>query len=213
MLRSIPLTISSIALLSSCLLGCASYGDVRFRPNPMDVRVARSEDTPRLASALVSVRGIEKASEGSEGEGSWEIVVRIRIENEADGELSFPAGESELLDGGLSPFSAPRVSRLEPASDDSLRLAPGETGVFDLRFPFPPGRGPEEVDLSGLSLRWSVEVDGALLRVSSLFELAPPTYADYGYRYGYGYGYGGYYDCYPWGGPYHYAYHGAYPYR
>lgn len=199
------LPLFALALCSAC----ASYGQVRFQPNPLAVELAPSAaegaaDEGGLGRALVSVRGIRELAP----DAGYAIDVRLRLDNEGTAPLTLLAERCELVDGSLEPLAAPQVSRREAAGIDPARVlvvAPGASGLFDLTFPFRADRGPDAADLSGLHLGWAVESAGRTLHQSATFERAR---RDDGYGYGYGYGFSTY-GCHPWLG---YHYH-SYPYR
>lgn len=175
-------------------VGCASYSHIRFEPNPLDVRLSATADAPAAGRALVSVRGIREAPQ----EG-WELVIRLRLDNDQTGPIAFLAEECELVDGALNSFPAPRVRREGDAAAGD-RIGAGGTAIFDLTFPFSAERSPDDFDLSGLSLHWAVEVGDQVLHQSSTFERQARQFPGGGYGYPYTYRY---YHCHPWLG-YHY---------
>lgn len=179
--------------------GCASYGSVRFQPNPLSVALDGEEGAAR---ALVSVRGIQ-----DEGDDRWSVGVLLRLDNRGSETLTLVEEECELVDGSLEPLGRPRVARREAAGVDpgaALAVAPGASGLFELTFPFRPDHGPAEADLSGLHLSWAVDDGARRLHASATFERALRDAPDaYGWSY---YGYRSYYDCHPWLGFHSHAY-------
>jgi hypothetical protein len=191
---------SSILTLALGLLGgCASYGYIRFEPNPLDVSLSQDEGGAPLGRALISVRAIREVE--GDGEGH-ELPIVLRLDNQGSAPVVLLADEVELVDAGLDNLPAPRVERRGSPSGEPFSVAAGETAVFDLVFPFPQDRDPDDYDFQGLNLRWALHSGERTVHVSSSFERMERYYQPYGYGYGFGYGY------YPWFG--YYGYRGYY---
>ena len=196
--RLVPLLLMALMVLGSA--GCASYGHIRFEPNPVDVALVGAdpvEGEPALGRALLSVRPIREASDGA----GYEVPVRLRIDNDGARAVQLDPETCELVDGRLEPLATLRVGRLEDTAGDPLSVAAGATGVFDLVFGFGSDRTPSDYDLSGLNLRWGLRFGtGELLRWSSTFERR---------RLDWNQNNGRFYGCHPWLG-YHVHPYGFY---
>lgn len=185
----IPTLIFGLGLLGAC----ASYGDIRFEPNPLDVSLFHGEGGTPLGRGLISVRGIREIEDGAGDEDAYELAIVLRLDNEGTTPVELLAEECELVDASLDSFPPPRIERRGSQSGDPLAIAAGEAAVFDLAFPFPQGRSPDDYDLQGLNLRWALRDGERTVHVSSTFDRSESYYY---YQPYYAYGY------YPWFGSY-----------
>ena len=185
-----------LALVFGLLASCASYNYIRFEPNPLDVSLSQEEGGEPLGRALISVRAIREV----EGDGeSHELPIVLRLDNQSQTPVQLLADQIELVDAGLDSLPPPRVERRGTSAGDPLSVAAGETAVFDLAFPFPENRDPDDYDFQGLNLRWALHAGDRTVHVSSSFDRMERAYQPYSY---------GYYGYYPWFGYYgHYGYH------
>jgi hypothetical protein len=171
------LGVGSLALLSQA---CTSYASYRFTPPLQDIELKSADGASSVARVLVSARGI--GEEQREGQGFYTLCFRVRVENRSGAELALAAEELELVDARLTTIGPARV---EPAAQ---AVPPGGSALYELAFPFPPGREPDEFDLSGIQLKIALRSGEDLWTWSAGFQLLPPEYY--------------YHDPY-WGGPWY----------
>ena len=163
--------------------GCSVY-DTRylFEPRPLDVQSSK----PGAAGAepvrtLATVIGVRRRDSRSQIPASVEV--RLRVDNTSPFPVSFDPGSLALFSAGLEQFPD-AIAR----PHDPVELSPGGTAVVEAFFPLPDGRYPSDLDLSGLNLRWTLEVDGEPVTSSASFIRLPTPYYDrYDFRIGVGY--------------------------
>jgi len=190
--------VAALALLPACT---STTWRGRFTPTPAETVVRTAEGAEPLARILMSVRGAERP--GGDPEADFEMIVRLRVENESDQPLTLVLDRFLLLDAELEAFGRPHVLATEDGASDARAVedgvAPGAFALVELAFPFPPGRSPADLHLSGLNLRGAVMLGDSELPVGASFSRTPRVlYRDpWPYPYGpYPYWYG------PWYGPY-----------
>jgi hypothetical protein len=169
-------------LLGALAGGCRStYYDARFGPVTQEVRLA-TEDGQGQARALVSVRGVRRSQEGEPACAE----LRLRLENLGTRAFLLEQPSLELLCGDLLPFGPARV-----LSNEAPQVTPGTAGIYELRFPMPGGRSPDEVNFSGLNLRFTLDFEGERVTAGTPFERIWPYYGppsmSFGMYYGYAY--------------------------
>jgi hypothetical protein len=167
-----------------CLLPSAcrsAYYDARFGPVTNEVRLATT-DGQGQARALVSVRGVRRAADGEPASSE----LRLRLENLGSLPFTLDLPSLELLCGDLLPFGRPRI-----LSNDPPQVAPGAAAIYELRFPMPDGHDPDDVNFSGLNLRFTLDFGTERVTAGTQFERiwayhAPPS-TSFGFYYGYAY--------------------------
>lgn len=168
-------------LLLVALTGCSTY-DTRyaFEPRPAEAPL-RTPEGVTVAQMLTSVVGVRRAVP-AEGVGAA-VEVRVRIDNVSDRPMRFDPGSLTLLSADLRDFPRPHV---DPAGIvDVTRETPVDLVAF---FPIPDDSSQPPMDLSGLSLRWAVVVEGTTLPGSLTFErrrYSSPPHWNYGWHFGY----------------------------
>lgn len=181
MLRSLrPLLV--LALVAGCT---STWHDVRFVPSPLEVGVTAAGEPRAEARALLSVRGVRRAVESEQRPA--EVELQLRLENVGEVPLALDPAGFDLVTADLVSFRAPA---LEPSAEQEV--APGAQQLWTLRFPTPEGLGADDLDWSGLNLRFRVRFGERAVITGVTFDrlVLPP----YGY----------YYD--PYWGPYPYPY-------
>ncbi len=153
--------------------GCSVY-DSRyiFDPAPADVASARpgaADQEP--ARTLVSVVGVRRPDKKSQLPAGVEI--RLRVDNTSPYQVLFDSSSLVLTSAGMDRFPDPI---LHPA--DPVDLRPGDSAVIDACFPFPEGRTPQDMDLSGLGVRWTLVIDGQPVTSNAGFSRQPTGYYD-----------------------------------
>jgi len=177
---------TALSLVLSCGACASSYAYLQYSPTMQE---AELRDTNELeARAVIAWQGLYAGDNGSE------LRFRVRIENPRDVPFPLAPATFALVDGALTPFGPARVEL--PAAVD-----PRQDVTFDVAFPVPPGRIPEEFDLSALNLR--IRLQDGRLSWSTNFQrlMRSPYYAPY-----YGYYNGPYWGPY-WGSSW--SFHGA----
>jgi hypothetical protein len=139
-----------LALLAVFTTGCRSaWHEVVFVPSPLEVGVT-AEGSPRAeARVLLSVRGVRRAAPKEERPA--EVELNLRVENVGEVPLALDAEAFDLVTADLISFRPPSI---EPAVEGEV--APGGRQLWTLRFATPEGRGVDDLDWSGLNLRFRV---------------------------------------------------------
>lgn len=182
-MRFRTLVLLSVATL---LWGCSTY-DTRYAfDSPVEVPVAVPGSDGARVRTLVSVMGVHNADKHAGIPRSVEV--RLRIENTSPARVSFNPRSMVLLSAGLVQFPDPI---LRPPGDRGLD--PGQSAMIQAFFPLGEWETSERVDLSGLNLQWTLEIDDRTLTQSASFIRLPTAYYDrYPNRIGVGYWR---YDC------------------
>ncbi len=129
------------------LAGCGPSFNARylFRPRPASTHVAGPGKEGEV-HALVTVLGVRERKEKP-----TVVDVRFRLENRTEKPARLDPAKMALHAADLARFSDPRA---EPSGP--VKVGPGDEKTVDVHFPFPEEQGT--VDLTGLTLRWTVEV-------------------------------------------------------
>jgi hypothetical protein len=177
--RAIPALAAAAATLSGCSVYDSRY---LYEPRPVDVLTTKpGADDAEPARTLVTVVGVRQEDSRSQLPASVEV--RLRVENTSPFPVAFDPASFVLFSAGLERFPDPIVQPEGP-----ITVPPAGTAVVKAFFPFPEGRSPSEFDLSGLNLRWTLEVDGYAVTSSAGFLALPSAYYDrYHHRIGVGY--------------------------
>lgn len=166
---SIPASLAAATFLAAC---SASRHRFAFDPAPASFRVEHGRDE-------VWIRGLVSVLEGRREEDGERFVLALRLEN-AGAEAATLVG-AQLVTSGLARFGDPDLAGVE--------VAPGQTGTWEVPFPYPP-----EVDFAlpsetGLHLRLflegptrNAEVEVGFARTSPLPE------SDSAWRWSFGFG-------------------------
>ncbi len=180
------------AVAGSLLLAfCASCQSSRwyehgFQPAPLEAEVRTEAVQGSQVRALVTVLGIEKGVDGARDRA----VVRMRLENIGSAAARLETDSLSFVSADLQPFG-PAV--VQPP--DSKEIPPGGNATFDCGFPLPEGKGPYDLDLSGVNLRFTVAFSDKKVTTGMTFQRTDWRYYDPGYsRIHVGIGMG-FYDC------------------
>lgn len=180
---------SLLLLLSlSLAAGCRStWHSVRFVPSPLEVGMTAEGEPRAEARALLSVRGVRRAVKSQARPA--EVELQMRLENVGEVPMSLDPTGFDLVTSDLVSFRAPV---LEPPAD--REVPPGAQQAWTLRFATPEGYAVDDLDWSGLNLRFRVRFGERVVLTGVTFDrlVVPPP--------------GAYYD--PFWGP-----HPYYPYR
>ena len=173
-------------LVAAGLAGGCSVYDSRyfFDPAPADVASARPGAEEAPARTLVSVLGVRRPDKESDLPAGVEV--RLRVDNTSPYRVLFDSSTLVLFSAGLDRFPDPIRHPADPVD-----LGPGDSAVVDASFPFPDGRTPSDMDLSGLNVRWTLVIDGQPVTSSTGFSRQPTGYYDR-HRHRVGVGYQGY---------------------
>lgn len=173
------------ALLVACLTACRStWHEVAFAPSPLEVGVTAEGEPRAEARVLLSVRGVRRAV--PEQQRPAEVEMNLRVENVGEVPLALDPEALDLVTADLISFRPPL---LEPA--EAGEIAPGGQQLWTLRFATPEGREVEDLDWSGLNLRFRVRFGERSVLTGVTFDRMWPAP-------------GYYYD--PYWGPYPYPY-------
>jgi hypothetical protein len=182
-LRCLGHALATLVAAGALLGGCSVY-DQRYlyEPRPIDIQTTKpGADDAEPARTLVTVVGVRKDDSRSQLPAS--IEVRLRVENTSPFPVSFDPASFALFSADLERFPDPIVQ-----PEGAVTVPPAGTAVVKAFFPFPEGRGHSDFDLSGLNLRWVLEVDGFAVTSSAGFLALPTAYYDrYHRRIGVGY--------------------------
>ncbi|MHC4081697.1 MAG: hypothetical protein ACYS15_11630 [Planctomycetota bacterium] len=173
----------ALAVVATVLSGCSVYNwRYVYEPRPVDIQTTKpGADDAEPARTLVTVVGVRR--EDSKSQLPASVEVRLRVENTSPFPVAFDPASFVLFSAGLERFPDPIVQPEGPVT-----VAPAGTAVVKAFFPFPDDRGASDLDLSGLNLRWTIEVDGYAATSSASFLALPTAYYDrYHYRIGVGY--------------------------
>ena len=170
--------------------GCSKYLDgYYYAPRPALVEVpAQDPKAVPPVSSLVSVVGIHVKDHDEHLPLSVEV--RMRLENNGPGTLTFDPGSLQLMDGSLLQFRPPILDQRTP-----ITLPPMRAAVVSAFFPFPQGHDNHNTDLEVLQMRWQIRTDDHNGEMGTTFHrvYAPPPvpyWYDPVYPYPYGF-YGG----------------------
>jgi hypothetical protein len=147
--------IGLVGALLFAAVGCSPYVDDYYyapRPALAEIPPAAGEQAPPL-SASVSVIGIHR--EDRHEHIPLSVEVRLRLDNDGSHTLQFDPKSLALSDGSLAAFLPPIVR-----PPDRITLAPAESVMLDIFFPFPDGVDYEDLDMQSLQIRWQVLIDG-----------------------------------------------------
>lgn len=157
--RSLARRCAVALTLAAAAAGCrATTATYRFSPSPLEVLVQEQGSGPIVARVLVGIPGAER--EGLRSDGYPLLVVRVRVENKSNREVTFDPARSVLVGSDLAEFGAPRSTPVGP-----LRVAAGDAGSVLLHFPFPQDmRDLDAPLLTGVNLQFELAragVEGA----------------------------------------------------
>ena len=177
-------------LLPSLLLGCSPWvGGFYYVPHPGFTEVPATQPLqPPVVAAFATIEGVRYPDDQLHLPYTVEVI--LRLENNGPDTVHFDSRSMDLTTGDLVRFGPPVL-----LSPPVPMLAPGQTMMVTVDFPFPAGSSFDQLDLSSLHLRWSVQVGTQNQPLSIQFQRG-------GYRY--------YGDLYYYEGPYAYPY--PYPY-
>ncbi|MEX1024892.1 MAG: hypothetical protein WD226_07420 [Planctomycetota bacterium] len=177
------------SLIAWLALGaCSSLANIRYVPTTAEVSFAEAGNAP-WARSFAQIEGLVERDSGNEAR------VRLLVENRSDATLQVVPDQFALLDGRLERFGEPVAN---VAEGEGWSVAPKESVLVNLAFPFPP-RG---VDLDSLTFTWALRRGVETLTASAVFDRARGRVYrdpfDDPFHRGY-YGGMGLYD--PWWGP------------
>lgn len=163
------------ALSLGLVAGCTStWHDARFVPSPLEVGVTAEGEPRAEARALLSVRGVRRAVSAEQRPA--EVELQLRLENIGDVPLTLDPAAFDLVTADLISFRAPSV---EPSADSEI--APGAQQLWTLRFATPEGYAADDLDWSGLNLRFRVRFGERSVITGVTFDrlvLPTPYYAN-----------------------------------
>lgn len=210
--RRIPYLILSIATALGAMSCRSTEIAYQFNPSPLEVLVTQSADEPVLARVLIGIPGAER--EGRETSGRPELLVRMRIENRSENDISFDPSRSTLLGSDLAPFGTAK-----PEPGGIATIPAGRTESLLVRYPFPQDGSLKAPLLTGVNLRFELDLEGRppgldAVEVSATLERIDQQYTGngrntifwdtgwrgtwgpgFGNRIGFGYGPGAFYGC------------------
>jgi hypothetical protein len=168
------LCVAAAASLLSLLASCESspWYEHRFQPAPLEAEVSTQAVPGSQMRALVTVLGIEKGKDGKKDRA----LVRMRLENIGTSPAGFDSAASSLVTADLKSFGPPATT---PVGKDAI--PPGSNGEYDVEFPLPEGKGPYDLDLSGLNLRFTVVFGETKVTTGMTFQRADWRYLEPGY--------------------------------
>ena len=121
-------------------------GRFNFLPTPLEIIVRPEGAEPVLARVLVSIERAEHPDAGQPPN----MIVRLRIENETEQEVTLVTERLLLVGSDLDSFGAPTV-------DGDPVVPPRGTTTFRLEFPFPDGMDFDAPQLTGVNLRFALQ--------------------------------------------------------
>ncbi len=173
----------SLVLVAAVVGGCSVYDSrYAFDPGPVDVPASKpgALDAEPVRT-LVTILGVRRAEDRSTSPPG--VDVRLLVDNTSPYPVTLEPAKLVLFSAGLERFADAIVRPAGP-----MELAPGESGTIDASFPFPEAGTPEDMDLSGLNVRWTLVIDGESVTSSATFGRLPRGYYDrHPHRIGIGY--------------------------
>ena len=160
-------SISVLSFLAAC--NSSPFYEHRFQPAPYEAQVASDAVAGSQIRALVTILGLERANDGA----PYRAIARFRLENLGTVPATVEMDAFQLVSADLQAFGPPTV-----VSAAAPEIAPGGAAVFDVALPLPQGRRPSEVDLSGLSLRFTVAFGDHKVTASASFQRSDWRYYD-----------------------------------
>ena len=152
----------ALALASATLAACSTYYDeYRFGPSPSAATVLAPRTDEPAARVLATVAGIRRPAEGRPAE----VEVRLRVENLGAHDVRLVGDDLVLVTGALTELP---VERIEEGPD--AFVAPHSAATIAAYFPLPPDADPDDYDLRGIDVRWTLELDGRRVTGSAGFE-------------------------------------------
>jgi hypothetical protein len=122
--------------------------DYGFSPTPNETQVQSPEDGGVQLRVLTTILGISRGDDGKPDR----VEARMRIENLGTTTVQLLTDKLALYSADLQVFGAPEV--LPPQVPP---VPAGGNTTIDLAFPLPDGRNPEQMNLRGLQLSWTVQ--------------------------------------------------------
>lgn len=153
-------------LLLGCVIGAAGcetspYDDRYFyEPRPADI-TAEAPDGGTIRS-LATIVGVRRNVASIPHPAT--VDVRLRIENDTGGVIRFRPGALLLSSADVRDFPP---AEIRPPG--VVEIPPGARATIAAYFPFPDAAIPGDFDLSGLNLRWSMEVGDRTLTASATY--------------------------------------------
>ncbi len=188
MTMTMTMTIRSLVhrrrlLAALVLVGCSGlsacstyYSGYYYEPRPAMIAMDRGVDPPNeQARVLATIIGVRRADD--EALLPESIEVRMRIHNATSTTLSYDLSAFTLVAADMTEFSNPILR--PPAT---WTVPPQDTLVLDAYFEFPDDRTRKDVDLSGLTLRWSGRFDQDAVAGSVAFQRLREHYPYYDYH-------------------------------
>jgi hypothetical protein len=136
----------AVALLAlTALGGCQAYPHYVYQPRPATQSLEVDGQPVRVLASVLGVR------EPGHDQQPY-LDVRLRLDNDSDHEARLDPATLSAVSADLQ-----RLDVLSTQPAEALIVAPGAVGLLQARFALPvkPDDGP---DLSGVSLRWAVQV-------------------------------------------------------
>ena len=181
-----------VLLAAAWCAACSTHdGSYYYLPSPA-VATIGPPATPDTR-VLATVTGLRRPSDGMPAQ----IETRLRVENLGEHPLTLRPGDQVLISSQLIEF--------RPAGGDTdieMTVQPGSVGEIASAFPFPEGSSYTSYDLTGITLRVTVNRQRGATPLTFAFERAYyPVYGPYPY--------GPYWG--PWGyDPWHRRYYYGY---
>ena len=164
------------ALLLLGLGSCTSsrFYEHRFVPAPLEAQVGSQAVEGSQVRSLLTVIGIERAGEGH----GPRAVVRMRLENLGTVPAKLDQESLSLVSADLAEFGPVQVVPGDPEPAPEGEIGAGQTASFDLLFPLPEGKGPAQMDLTGLNLRFTLRFGDQPVTTGATFQRVEWWYAD-----------------------------------
>lgn len=159
-------------VLSACGggAGCSPYvGGFYYRPRPAVAEARLSATQPATATAAqprvtayAIIVGVRRADPAIHVPLS--IEVRLRLDNQSEREVQFDPRTLAMTTAQLIPFRPPRVVQR------AIEITPHRPTVVEAFFPFRQGLSLDDMDMSGLRLRWLVSIDSTMVPLAVEFK-------------------------------------------
>jgi len=139
-----------LCLAAPCLATACSvprWYDYGFSPSPNEIEVPSPGDSSADLRVLVTILGIARGQEKQPDQ----VEVRMRMENMGSTPARLITDSFALYSADLQLFGPAVV-----VPHDVPPVPAGGSATVDIAFPLPDGRGPDDMNLRGLNMRWTV---------------------------------------------------------
>lgn len=141
---------------------CSTYYNHTFLPAPLEVQQQVDGDPDSQARALVTIVGIRKPDSKAGTGARFEL--RMRLQNLGAKPVQLDLDTMSLVSADLVNFGQ---ADARPAPEP---IAAGDEAVYDIAFALPDGHSPNDYNLAGVNLGWTVDFGEQRVTTGVTFE-------------------------------------------